>query len=356
MKILHSADWHLDSPMGGFSEEQAKFLRAELLQVPDRVVTLCKSENCDLLLLAGDLFDGQYTKESLLTVKSALEEVKIPVFISPGNHDFCRPDSPYLTESWPENVHIFTHAAIESVTLQDLDCTVYGAGYEAMDCPGLLKDFQANGLGKWHIGLLHSDPTQSSTPYCPITTAQVLDSGLDYLALGHIHKGGSFRAGETLCVWPGCPMGRGMDETGVKGVLVVELEDTVSARFLPLNTPRFFDEAVDVGEDAVEAVAAILPPLDTNDTYRITLTGYSAPIDTAAIAAAFPHVRNLEIRDRTVPEIDLWSGLEEDSLEGVYFRMLHDAMDSSSETLQRHLKLAAKISRQILDGQEVTLP
>ena len=89
MKILHSADWHLDSPMGGFSEEQAKFLRAELLQVPDRVVTLCKSENCDLLLLAGDLFDGQYTKESLLAVKSALEEVKIPVFISPGNHDFC---------------------------------------------------------------------------------------------------------------------------------------------------------------------------------------------------------------------------------------------------------------------------
>ena len=57
-----------------------------------------------------------------------------------------------------------------------------------------------------------------------------------------------------------------------------------------------------------------------------------------------------------MPEIDLWSGLEEDSLEGVYFRMLHDAMDSSSETLQRHLKLAAKISRQILDGQEVTLP
>ena len=149
MKILHSADWHLDSPLGGFSEEQAKFLRAELLQVPDRVVTLCKSENCDLLLLAGDLFDGQCTKESLLTVKSALEEVKIPVFISPGNHDFCRPDSPYLTESWPENVHIFTHAAIESVTLQDLDCTVYGAGYEG---------YFGHGLGH-SVGLeIHENP------------------------------------------------------------------------------------------------------------------------------------------------------------------------------------------------------
>ena len=75
MKILHSADWHLDSPLGGFSEEQAKFLRTELLKVPDRVAALCKSENCDLLLLAGDLFDGDYTKESLLAVQTALKEV-----------------------------------------------------------------------------------------------------------------------------------------------------------------------------------------------------------------------------------------------------------------------------------------
>jgi DNA repair exonuclease SbcCD nuclease subunit len=356
MKILHSADWHLDSPLTGKSEEQSKFLRTELLKVPDRVAALCKSENCDLLLLAGDLFDGKCSKESLNAVMKMLEEIEIPVFISPGNHDFCQPDSPYVTECWPENVHIFTHAAMESVTLQTLDCTVYGAGYEAMDCPGLLKGFLAQGLSKWHIGLLHSDATQPSSPYCPVTAAQVRDSGLHYLALGHIHKGGSFRAGETLCAWPGCPMGRGYDESGVKGVLVVELTDNVSARFLPLTTPRFFDETVDAGEDAIEAVAAILPPLDTMDTYRITLTGYSAPIDTAAITAAFPHVPNLEVRDRTVPEIDLWSSVGEDTLEGVYFRILQDSMADSSEKLQQNIKLAAKISRQILDGQEVTLP
>ena len=79
-------------------------------------------------------------------------------------------------------------------------------------------------------------------------------------------------------------------------------------------------------------------------------------IDTAAITAAFPHVPNLEIRDRTVPEIDLWSNMGEDTLEGVYFRLLHDAMADGSEKLQQNIKLAAKISRQILDGQEVTLP
>lgn len=356
MKILHSADWHLDSPLAGKCEAQSRYLRSELLKVPDRVAALCKSENCDLLLLAGDLFDGAYTKESLAVVHSALKDLGIPVFISPGNHDYCRPDSPYLTENWPENVHIFKHAAMEAVSLPELDCKIYGAGYEAMDCPNLLKDFRAHGLAKWHIGLLHSDPMQASTPYCPMTTAQVRESGLTYLALGHIHKGGSFRAGDTYCAWPGCPMGRGYDEPGVKGVVVVELADTVSARFLPLNTPRFYDETVEAGEMPLETVEGILPPLETLDTYRITLTGYSAPIDTDALTAAFPHVPNLEIRDRTVPEVDLWSNVDEDTLEGVYFRMLHDAMDTESEKLQRHLKLAAKISRQILDGQEVTLP
>jgi hypothetical protein len=278
------------------------------------------------------------------------------VFISPGNHDFVGADSPWLTEAWPENVHIFTHPAVESVDIPQLDCCVYGAGFISMDCAGLLADFSPIHTEKYAVGVLHGDPTQVTSPYCPITAEQVANSGLNYLALGHIHKGGSFRSGDTFCAWPGCPMGRGYDESGVKGVLVVELTDNVSARFLPLTTPRFFDETVDAGEDAIESVSAILPPLETADTYRITLTGYSAPIDTAAITAAFPHVPNLEVRDRTVPEIDLWSNMGEDTLEGVYFRMLHDAMSDGSERLQQNIKLAAKISRQILDGQEVTLP
>lgn len=356
MKILHSADWHLCSPLVGRSEEHSAYLRRELLQIPEKVANLCRSEGCDLLLLSGDLFDGNCNPESLHAVRTALAEVKIPVFIAPGNHDFSTPNSVYLTESWPENVHIFKHQSIEEVMLPELDCKIYGAGFEAMDCPGLLKGFHAEGSELWHIGVFHGDPLQISSPYCPITTQQVKDSGLSYLALGHIHKGDSFRAGDTLCAWPGCPMGRGYDEPGMKGVLLVTLDDTVEAEFLPLNTPRFFDENVEAGEDPVEAMSMLLPPVQTQDAYRITLTGYSAPIDLAAIGATFPHIPYLELRDRTLPEVDLWSVVGEDTLEGVYFKLLHDGLDTESEKLQRQLKLAARISRQILDGQEVVLP
>ena len=356
MKILHSADWHLDSAFVGRTAQQAQYLRAELLKIPDKVAALCKAEGCDLLLLSGDLFDGAYTKESFHAVSSALAELDIPVFISPGNHDFCHSGSAYLAESWPGNVHIFTTPAMESVSLPDLDCRIYGAGYEAIDCPGLLKGFHTEGDERWHIGVLHTDPLQTSSPYSPLTSQQVRESGLHYLAAGHIHKGGSFRAGEALCAWPGCPMGRGYDEPGMKGALLVTLEEGVSAQFLPLNTPRFYDETVDVGENAAEAVAALLPPVETQDFYRVTLTGYSSPIDLSEITASLPHIPNLELRDRTLPEMDLWGVIDDDTLEGVYFRLLHDGLDTDSEKLQQHLKLAAKISRQILDGQEVTLP
>ena len=261
-----------------------------------------------------------------------------------------------IESQFPENVHIFTQPHMEAVQLPQLDCTVYGAGYRAMDCPALLEEFHAEGDERWHIGILHSDPMQANSPYAPMSVTHVKESALDYLALGHIHKAGNFRAGDTLCAWPGCPMGRGYDEPGIRGVLLVELQDEVDARFLPLSTPRFYDETVEVGEGALESVSAVLPPVQTNDFYRITLTGYANNLDKAAICSQFPHIPNLELRDRTMEEKDLWSVIHEDSLEGLYFKLLHDGMESGSEKLQYHLKLAAQISRQILDGQEVTLP
>lgn len=354
MKILHSADWHLDSPLTG--RPNALFLRGELRKIPERIAKLCREEACDLLLLSGDLFDGPYTKDSFIAVYTALASLKIPVFISPGNHDFCQPDSPYLKEKWPDHVHIFTKQEIQSISLPNLDCKIYGAGFQAMDCPALLKGFRAEGEERWHIGVFHGDPTMASSPYNPISSQQIRESALSYLALGHIHKGGAVRVGETLCAWPGCPMGRGYDEPDEKGVLLLTLEEGVNARFQSLDTPRFYEKTVTVTADPTQILAAQLPLLETQDSYRITLTGYSAPLELDALKAAFPQVPNLELRDHTLPEMDLWGNLGEDTLEGVFFQLLHNELDSQSDVYKQRVTLAAQLSRQILDGQEVVLP
>jgi len=220
----------------------------------------------------------------------------------------------------------------------------------------IMWDVTCDGIFSMSIGVFHGDPTAPTSPYCPITAQQVRMAGFHYLALGHIHKPGSFRSGEALCAWPGCPMGKGYDETGSKGVILLELGEEVQAQFLPLDVPRFFDEETTVGEDPGAAVAQLLPAAPTKDFYRITLTGYTNQLDLDAIRAANPHVPNLVLLDKTMPETDLWSAVGEDTLEGAYFRLLQDALDTPSQTQQRYIRLAARISRQILDGQEVTLP
>ncbi len=350
IKILHAADLHLDAPLQGWNEMQTQSLRQSLQQIPGQLAAICRREHCQMMLLSGDLFDGAYTAGSLGVLKQALEEAAVPVFITPGNHDFVSAASPWLTETFPPNVHVFTRPVMESVYVEDLDCTVYGAGFVSMDCPGLLQDFHAP-AGQLSIGILHGDPTQVSSPYCPITQSQVAASGLAYLALGHIHKGGQFQAGNTLCAWPGCTMGKGYDETGEKGVLIAEVGDTVTARFVPLGTPRFFDLECTPGD-----LESLLPPVGNGDFYRITLIGESEKPDLAALSATYSRFPNLVLRDRTVTPVDVWKSLGEDSFEGTFFRLLHEALEGKPEEAQQTVRLSAKICRQILDGQEVVLP
>ena len=356
MKILHSADWHLDSPLQGHSQAQTAYLRKALLEIPGKVAALCRREGCQMMLLSGDLFDGPYTKDSLDAVRKALEEAAVPVFITPGNHDFAAGDSPWLAETWPENVHIFTHPVMESVALPALNCRVYGGGFTSMDCPGLLKGFQAEPGEGYAIGILHGDPTQVSSPYCPITKKQVETSNLHYLALGHIHKGGAFHAGNTLCAWPGCPMGRGYDEEGEKGALIVTVEDTVTTRFVPLDTPKFYDLEAEPEGDGAGALNMLLPPVGNADFYRITFVGQSAPLNIPQLTQQFSRFPNLLLRDKTTPPTDLWGSAGDDTFEGMYFRLLQERLEGQDPQTQKQILLAARISRKILDGQEVRLP
>ena len=352
IKILHSADWHLDSPLLFRQEDQAQHLRAALNTVPGQILKLCRQEQCDMMLLSGDLFDGAYAADTLRTFKNMLAQAGIPVFITPGNHDPIGSDTPWLSETWPDNVHIFTHPVMEAVDVEGLDCCVYGAGYMSKDCPSLLEDFSPTHTERYSIGILHGDPTQVNSPCCPVTAHQVEQSGFHYLALGHIHKAGSFRAGSTLCAWPGCPMGRGYDEQGDKGVYIVTIDETADARFVPLEGPRFYDLEV----SGTTPLSAVLPAVGNENFYRVTLTGAREAPDLAALQQEFSRFPNLVLRDETTPPTDIWGSADTDTLEGAYFTLLRRALETADEGSAPIIRLAAQISRQLLDGQEVELP
>ena len=147
-------------------------------------------------------------------------------------------------------------------------------------------------------------------------------------------------------------MGRGWDETGEKGVLIAELGQESCVRFVPLDGPRFYDLAV----DAQAGAASVLPAVANADFYRITLTGEAESVDLEALRAQFAAFPNLMLRDQTRRPVDIWKSLGEDNFEGMYFGLLQDALTDADEDTREKILLAAKLSRQILDGQEVTLP
>lgn len=357
IKILHSADWHMDAPMRRFPTEQRAVLRQKMLALPGLIAEVCIREGCDLVLLSGDIFDGfSYTPECVQAVRRALERMAVPVFVAPGNHDFFGEKSPWIREQWPENVYIFEKQEITSFPLPELSCRVYGAAFTGMDCPGLLSGFRAECRERYALMALHGDPTAADSPYCPVTAAQVRDAGLDYVALGHIHAAGRFGAGAGLCAWPGCPMGHGYDETGVKGVLVAELEQESVLRFVPLDVPRFYDLSVEAGDDPVGAVESVLPGGGSEDFFRVRLTGERERVDLAALCRRFSRYPNLALTDETVRPADVWGTAGEDTLEGTYFRLLRNAMNGADAQTRAELELTAKLSRQILRGQEVELP
>ena len=355
LKVLHSGDLHLDSPFSGFPEDQRQRLREAQKALPEELTRLCGAQKADLVLLAGDVFDGPYQKKTAALLADCLEDCGVPVFITPGNHDYDGLDSPWQRELWPENVHIF-RGNLSYVDLDDLDCRVYGGGYRSMDCPGLLEGFRAEPGPRYLLGVLHGDALNGKSPYCPVTAEQVAASGLQYLALGHTHKGGSFTAGATLCAWPGCPMGRGWDETGRKGMLLAELTDRVKLHTLPVGLPAFLEETVDISDGAAEALGRILPPVDSGDYYRVTLTGRGS-LDIPELRKQFSHLPFLELRDRTRAPLDPWALAGEDSLPGVCLGLLKERYEQAPNQEEgAQARLAAELVARLLEGEEVVLP
>lgn len=356
IRILHTADWHIDAPLREFNEIQRRELRRAMMDLPGQIADLAIREGCDIMLIAGDIFDGPWSREGYEAVYRALERVEIPVFIAPGNHDPYRELSIWTSESWPENVYLFRSPEIASYRIAELDCRVYGAAFTSDRSEGLLEGFRADCAERHAIMVLHGDPTNVSSPYNAVTLLQVREAALEYVALGHIHATGRFTAGAGVCAWPGCPMGHGFDETGVKGVLIAEMGDSVELRFVPLTGPKFYSHTVEAGSSPLDAVSSLLPPGGSRDHFRIRVTGEADPDRMERLRSQFPDHPNLTLLDETVSTVNVWEAAGEDSLAGLFFKLLQDqTLDADDQTAEA-LELAARIGRRILDGREVELP
>ena len=361
IKFLHGGDFHLDSPFSGLSPENASLRRQEQRNMLEELTELANGESCDLILLSGDLFDSSKAyQDTLEALVRALGACHGQVFISPGNHDFYASGSPYHAISWPDNVHIFTKNHIENIYIPSLDVTVYGGAFTAMSSENMLEDFSVEDKESTNIMVLHGEVDVPSSDYCPISSQNIGSSGLDYLALGHIHgASGLLGAGATSYGWAGCAMGRGFDELGEKGVYIGSIsEHKVALRFCPLSGRRYEIRtvALKMGDDPMQRVMDGLEVETQGDMYRIIFTGEAEQLDVRGLHEKLKdRFFSLNLRDKTRPPLDLWKDSGVDSLKGLFLQELQEAMCLPNQD-QDVCTLAATIGLACMEDREVMEP
>ena len=312
------------------------------------------------MLFSGDLLDSDNsfyeTGEELIR---SLRHIPVPVFIAPGNHDFYSERSPYARLKLPENIHVFTSSAIEHYELPDLGVRVYGAAFTERRSGPLLRGFSApREEGVTNILCLHGDLGARDSIYCPVTENELAASGMDYAALGHIHKAsGLQRAGKTWYSYPGCPEGRGFDETGEKTISLIEL-DGENCTLRPLSVAARRYEIMELDVTGVEPLLAIhtqLPDETVRDVYRIILRGETeAPPDLERLRENLGEFFfELQLRDETRIRRSVWEKAGDDSLRGLFLFKLRQRYDAAGTDEERqHIEQAARWGLAALDNRE----
>lgn len=335
MRILHSADWHLDSPFEALPAEKARAMRAEAREIPGRIADLASELGADVVLLCGDLFDTQQPgAASREAVAAGLRRIDCPVFIAPGNHDWYRASGGlWRSMELPDNVYIFT-GGFERFELPCAD--VYGAAFTEPHCAGGLAGFRAERRGKPAVMALHGT-LDAAGDYRPISERDIAATGLDYLALGHTHRpSGLRRAGEVCYAWPGCAMGRGFDECGARGAYFAEItEDGCELSFYELTRRRYEIIEAETRGDAAAALREAVASAREGDICRFVLRGESEQRVPQSLLDALADERGLFaafLRDETAPPRVECSA---DSLRGNFLRIARERLDAAETEAER---------------------
>ncbi len=289
VKILHAADLHVDSPLRGLpeydgapTEEVRQATRSTFTRLVDEAV----ERRVDLVVLAGDLYDGTWKdyNTGLFVVKefARLHDEGIPVAVAYGNHDA---ESKITTRlRLPPNVHVFGSAHAESRAYDDIGVVAHGQSYAT---PRITEDLSSSYPpavgGMVNVGVLHTcfDGTLGHAPYAPCTVDSLRSRGYDYWALGHVHKRRVVLE-DPVVVFPGNLQGRHVGETGPKGATLVVFDDgEPSTELVVLDTVRWEECEVDAtGSDldgCLDRCRDSLAALATGEVdilaVRVSLTG-----------------------------------------------------------------------------------
>lgn len=325
MRFIHTADLHLDAPLGALSARA--MVRREALGVLGQMIEYASKRQIKYMVIAGDLFDSPAPSAATLgAVQKMMREASLTFLIAPGNHDRLVSGG-YVGARWPKNVHIFG-AQTEVMSFEE--GSFIGVGmYEGMH--GHPLSAISVPAGK-RVAVLHGSLADTN-PLHRIDEQVLSALGVDYAALGHIHKGQEpQRACNTWVGTPGSPAPHGFDELGVRSFLDVEI-DTGGVHFERINTQgaRFWEERIEISEQDTQS--EILGRLmlsaaryGEKDIFRFRLQGQTL-CSLPAELEEYPAL--VEIINETTLPLSIEKEAAQRSLRGYFIREMQDLIQNA---------------------------
>lgn len=390
LRLIHTADVHLGARHDDLGD-QAAAQRERQFAAFVATVDLALAERADVLLIAGDLFDSNVQpRRSVERVASQLKRLgaaKIRTVIIPGTHDSYERSSIYraydlkaLSGSTQDDdlVTVLT-PDLPSIHLAACDAVIHGPVFATKKAPhSPLRGLDATATGSpgatWRIGLVHGSiaiPGKTERDDVVITTEEIEQTHLDYLALGHWHSMQQGKAGGVTYAYAGAPEPVALDQDRAGKALLVELEETAGGRSVTVaervvGRTRFQKQAIDAA--AVASQPALIDTLaklaDPDLVLDVRLTGVrpdelDIDIDEMEVALA-PSFLKVRIRDASTPALTEGAIPPQDTIAGAFIRDLEariaelEAADPASAEATE-LRDSLRLGRLLLAGHEVSL-
>lgn len=362
VKILHTADIHIGAA-DAFLGANADNRRFETLLTFENIIDLAAKNSVQIIAIAGDLFDSEKPQDIFVNaVFKKIEAIpQIKVIYCAGNHDPLNSNSPFLNNTLPQNLYVLPENDT-CFTFDDLKVRVYGRSFTGAHLQAQ-EEFSLQVPCDDYINIMvqHGElKSDLNSDYNAITPRFIKKSGMDYIALGHVHKHTPIgKIENTYFAYPGCPEGQGFDELDQKGIYIGQIEKgKVNLEFIPVSKRQHIHERIDV-TDISDITAHILTVLEqkydnfADNLYKIELTGeidQDFDLNLSEITARLQErLYFAKVKDSTEYKLDLATLSNESSLKGVFVKKMLARIKTEEDN--KNLKQALKIGLKAFSGE-----
>lgn len=249
MKIIHCSDLHLDSKMEtNLDREKARQRKNEILLSFQNMIKFANENEVKIIIIAGDLFDkNKISIKAKNIVKDAIiSNPNIDFIYLKGNHD----EENFIETETPTNLKLFNSYNWKAYRYENI--VINGIEFGTRDNYEIYQSLMLNKTDV-NIVVLHGQEINYLTEKDKteiINLKELKNKNIDYLALGHIHK---YKQGKLdnrgIYCYSGCLEGRGFDECGDKGFVLLNIENNkISTEFIKNSIRNLEEIQIDISD------------------------------------------------------------------------------------------------------------